>query len=199
MILKPWSSAFILAPRQVCVGDEPFLSQYGGAYDDIIVPALQNIRQALVISGLSFRIRVTVPLNADVLASSFPPSSGVFRPAILPQLTQIAAILRASGSPFTINIHPFFSLLAQGRQGYVRPTMVLIDTEASTNIEAVSPGAWNYVDPGSNLRYGNLFDGTFDATVFALRRIGFSDVSAVPLLFRGHVRPRCPLLTFTNC
>ena len=159
------------------MGNEPFLRSYGDTYIDVVVPALTNIQQALLSLQLAPAIKVTVPLNADILWTSYPPSAGVFRLNIANQVTQIAAILRTAGGPFTINIYPFYSLFMEGPAGYVTSRMALMEAVTPGNQWTVSPGGWNYVDPVSRLRYGNLFDGTFDATLAALRKIGYGDVS----------------------
>ncbi|KAI5395705.1 hypothetical protein KIW84_062039 [Lathyrus oleraceus] len=56
--------------RYVAVGNEPFLSTYNGTFEATTLPALQNIQAALTKAGLSTRVKLTVPLNADVYISS---------------------------------------------------------------------------------------------------------------------------------
>ncbi|KAH8503946.1 hypothetical protein H0E87_011552 [Populus deltoides] len=55
--------------RYVAVGNEPFLSSYNGSFLGTTLPALRNIQSALTKAGLSTRVKVTVPLNADVYES----------------------------------------------------------------------------------------------------------------------------------
>ena len=64
-----------------------------------------------------------------------------------------------------------------GPAGYVTPRMALMQAVTPGNQWTVSPGGWDYVDPVTQLRYGNVFDGTFDATLAALTKIGYGDVS----------------------
>lgn len=73
--------------RSIAVGNEPFLADYGGAYDGLVVPALQNLYQALQDMNLDSRIKLTVPLNLDILAVSYPPSAAVLRPDVAPQVS----------------------------------------------------------------------------------------------------------------
>ena len=159
------------------MGNEPLHRSYGDTYVDVLVPALTNIQQALTDLRLAPAVKVTVPINADALWTSYPPSSGAFRLNIVKQVTQIAAILRATGGPFTVNIYPFYSLFMDGPAGYVTPRMALMQAVTPGNQWTVSPGGWDYVDPVTQLRYGNVFDGTFDATLAALTKIGYGDVS----------------------
>ncbi|KAE8056085.1 hypothetical protein FH972_012883 [Carpinus fangiana] len=52
--------------RYVAVGNEPFLLTYNGSFVRTTFPALQNAQSALIKAGLSNRVKVIIPLIADV-------------------------------------------------------------------------------------------------------------------------------------
>ncbi|KAF8715694.1 hypothetical protein HU200_026636 [Digitaria exilis] len=75
--------------RYVAVGNEPFLKSYNGSFINITFPALKNMQRALDEAGFGQRIKVVVPLNADIYSSPF---------------------LHVNDAPFVVNIYPFLSL-----------------------------------------------------------------------------------------
>ncbi|GJP52974.1 hypothetical protein CLOM_g12127 [Closterium sp. NIES-68] len=153
--------------KEIAVGNEPFLQGYQGMYEAAVVPAMRNIYSALQDSKLDDKIKLTVPLNADILGSSYPPSSGAVRDDILEDITQIADIIKRSGGTFSINIYPFLTL-HQDTSGTIGLNQVFLG----------QPGgqAWQVKDPTSGLKYDNIFDGAFDAVVTALDKIGYGDL-----------------------
>lgn len=97
--------------RYVAVGNEPFLKSYNGSYLTTTLPALQNIQKALNEAGHGDKIKATIPLNADVYASSSnTPSSGSFRSDINDLMVQIVTFFKENGAPFVVNIYPYLSL-----------------------------------------------------------------------------------------
>ncbi|CAI5508843.1 unnamed protein product [Closterium sp. Naga37s-1] len=155
--------------REIAVGNEPFLQGYQGMYESAVVPAMRNMYSALQDAKLDDKIKLTVPLNADILGSSYPPSSGEVRGDILEDITAIADILKQSGGTFSINIYPFLTL-HQDTTGAIGLNQVFLG----------QPGgqAWQFKDPKSGLKYDNIFDGAFDAVVAALEKIGYGDIIA---------------------
>ncbi|CAI5990377.1 unnamed protein product [Closterium sp. NIES-64] len=152
---------------EIAVGNEPFLQGYQGMYESAVVPAMRNMYSALQDAKLDDKIKLTVPLNADILGSSYPPSSGEVRGDILEDITAIADILKQSGGTFSINIYPFLTL-HQDTTGAIGLNQVFLG----------QPGgqAWQFKDPKSGLKYDNIFDGAFDAVVAALEKIGYGDL-----------------------
>ncbi|KAL9313353.1 hypothetical protein ACSQ67_018805 [Phaseolus vulgaris] len=148
----------------VAVGNEPFLSTYNGTYETTTLPALQNIQAALTKSGLSNRVKVTVPLNADVYqSSSEKPSDGIFRPDINSVMLQIVKFLNDNGAPFTVNIYPFISL-------YADPNF------------PVDYAFFNGYQPAINdngRTYDNVFDANHDTLVWALQKNGFGNLPII--------------------
>ncbi|CAI9094866.1 OLC1v1030679C1 [Oldenlandia corymbosa var. corymbosa] len=150
--------------RYVAVGNEPFLSTYNGTYIGTTFPALQNIQAALIKAGLANRVKVTIPLNADVYQSATSsPSTGDFRPNIHDLMVQICQFLNDNGAPFTINIYPFISL-------YNDPNFP-IDY-------AFFDGYSSPINDNGRI-YDNVFDANHDTLVWALQNNGITNLSII--------------------
>ncbi|KAH0449283.1 hypothetical protein IEQ34_023083 [Dendrobium chrysotoxum] len=150
--------------RYVAVGNEPFLQTYNGSFIQSTLPALQNIQGALIKTGLSSQVKVTVPLNADVYESkSGQPSDGDFRSDIHDLMLNIIKFLSDNGAPFTVNIYPFISL-------YNDPNFP-VDY-------AFFDGTSSPVVDGSTTYY-NVFDANHDTLIWALRKNGFGNLPVI--------------------
>ncbi|CAK8568712.1 unnamed protein product [Lathyrus sativus] len=150
--------------RYVAVGNEPFLSTYNGTFEATTLPALQNIQAALTKAGLSTRVKVTVPLNADVyISSTNNPSDGDFRPDINNLMLQIVKFLSDNGAPFTVNIYPFISL-------YLDPSFP-VDY-------AFFNGFQSAINDNGKI-YDNVFDANHDTLVWALQKHGFGNLPII--------------------
>ncbi|XP_047088463.1 glucan endo-1,3-beta-glucosidase 7-like [Lolium rigidum] len=127
-----------------------------------LVPALQNVYDALPPNS---SIKVSTVNAMDVLASSDPPSSGTFKPALAAALDPLLAFLSKTGSPFLVNPYPYFAY-----QDDPRP-----DTLAFCLFQ---PNAGR-PDAGSGLTYTSMFDAQVDAVRAALDAKGYKDVEVV--------------------
>lgn len=148
--------------RYVAVGNEPFLSNYQGQFQNFVLPALLNLQQSLTKANLASYVKLVVPCNADAYESSLP-SQGAFRPELTPLITQIVSFLNTNGSPFVVNIYPFLSLYQS--------------TDFPQDY-AFFDGTTHPVTDGQNV-YSNAFDGNFDTLVAALNRIGYGQMPIV--------------------
>ena len=166
--------------RYVSVGNEPLLTSNNGIYDNVLVPALQNVYSALKVRGLDNQVFVTVAMNADILGESYPPSSGVFRSDITSQVQQVARILETARSPFSINIYPFLNLYL--KLGTFTPSEIYLDRAVSTSNSSSVSGV--FVDSKTGLTYTNVFDSTYDAVLAALASVGSTTVSSYSQLSR---------------
>ncbi|XP_062192353.1 glucan endo-1,3-beta-glucosidase 6-like [Phragmites australis] len=150
--------------RYVAVGNEPFLETFNGTYLNTTFPAMQNIHAALVKAGLGDKVKVTVPLNADVYQSpTGKPSDGDFRGDIHGLMLTIVQFLASTGAPFVANVYPFISLYA--------------DPNFPLDYAFFQGSSSPVVDGG--VTYQNTFDANHDTLVAALRRNGFGNVSIV--------------------
>ncbi|VFQ84610.1 unnamed protein product [Cuscuta campestris] len=153
-----------ISGRYVAVGNEPFLSAYNGTFLATTFPALQNVQAALIKAGLGSKVKVTIPLNADVYGSSTEkPSTGDFRQDIRDLMLRIVKFLNDNGAPFTVNIYPFISLFND-------PNF---------------PADYAFFDGYSNpindngKTYTNVFDANHDTLVWALQKNGFPNMSII--------------------
>ncbi|VAH43720.1 hypothetical protein VPH35_027823 [Triticum aestivum] len=78
--------------RYIAVGNE-----LAGAATQSILPAIKNLNAALAKAG----IKVSTAVKMDVLATSSPPSSAVFKDDYM---KQIVALLGATGAPLLVNV-----------------------------------------------------------------------------------------------
>ncbi|KAF7830209.1 glucan endo-1,3-beta-glucosidase 5 [Senna tora] len=150
--------------RYVAVGNEPFLSTYNGTFEATTLPALQNIQIALTKAKLNNRVKVTVPLNADVYqSSSDKPSDGDFRTDIHDLMIQIVKFLNDNGASFTVNIYPFISL-------YNDPNFP-VDY-------AFFNGYQSSINDNGRV-YDNVFDANHDTLVWALQKNGYPNLPII--------------------
>jgi hypothetical protein len=145
--------------KWVAVGNEPFLSSYNGMYQDVALPALENMQKALANAGHASDIKATIPCNADVLSSPPPylPSQTTWRPDIASIMVQLTQFLSSTGAPFMVNFYPFLSLV--------------LTTNFPLAFAFFNSTANNIVD-GSHV-YTNVFDASYDGLVTALTNTGF--------------------------
>lgn len=140
------------------------MSTYNGSFLKTTFPALQNVQSALIKAGLANQVKVTVPLNADVYASSTTfPSGGDFRTDIHDLMINIVKFLSDSGSPFTVNIYPFISLYS--------------DPNFPVEYAFFDGNASPIVDGGTS--YFNMFDANYDTLVWALQKNGFGNLPII--------------------
>ncbi|PON55678.1 Glycoside hydrolase [Parasponia andersonii] len=129
-----------------------------------LVPAMNNIRSSL--GALNIRnIKVGTPLAMDVLQSTFPPSDGAFRSdisgsVILPMLQ----FLNRTKSFFFIDVYPYFPWSANPAEIHLHFALLERNTTSQ------------YEDPGTGLVYANLLDQMLDSLLFAMAKLGFSEI-----------------------
>lgn len=74
---------YIVVGNEVIPGD---LAQY-------VLPAMQNIHNALTSAGLQDHIKVSTSVSTAVLGTSYPPSAGLFSSAVMSNLGPIIQFL----------------------------------------------------------------------------------------------------------
>ncbi|XP_073150673.1 glucan endo-1,3-beta-D-glucosidase-like [Henckelia pumila] len=131
----------------------------------LLLPAMQNVQNALNAASLGGKIKVSTVHSMAVLSQSEPPSAGAFDPASTDAMKALLQFHSANGSPFMINPYPFFAY-----QSDPRP-----ETLAFCLFQ---PNAGR-MDSGTGINYMNMFDAQVDAVHSALNAIGFKDIEIV--------------------
>ncbi|XP_073156214.1 glucan endo-1,3-beta-glucosidase 7 [Henckelia pumila] len=130
-----------------------------------LLPAMQNLQNALDSANLGGKIKVSTVHSMAVLRQSDPPSSGNFDPSIQDLLKGLLEFNAATSSPFAINPYPYFAYRSDPRP----------ETLAFCLFQPNS----GRVDSGSKIKYTNMFDAQVDAIRSALNSMGFKGVEIV--------------------
>ncbi|KAI0488974.1 hypothetical protein KFK09_028815 [Dendrobium nobile] len=137
----------------ITVGNEVLTGNNTSIYQSLL-PAMESLHSALVTLRLDHQISVTTSHSVAILASSYPPSSGAFRPDLVPLLCPIFDFLSRTNSPLLINAYPYFAYKSD--PGNISLDYVLFEP---------NPGV---VDPKSGLKYGNMLHAQVDAVYAAI-------------------------------
>lgn len=145
--------------KYIVVGNEidPSSSQASS-----VLPAMQNILNALNSNNLGDQIKVSTSVGTSLVENAFPPSNGQF--GNVQYITPIINFIKQNGSPFMVNIYPYFAYQRNSKQ-------ISLDYALFT-----SPGTV-VTDANNGKNYQNLFDALADATYAALDKVGAPDVS----------------------
>ncbi|GLT71288.1 hypothetical protein SLA2020_433190 [Shorea laevis] len=130
-----------------------------------LLPAMQNIKNALDAASLGDKIKVSTVHPMSVLAQSEPPSAGIFDPSLADVLKGLLEFNNATSSPFAINPYPFFAY-----RDDPRPETL------SFCLFQSNPGR---LDGNTKINYMNMFDAQVDAVRSALDAMGFKNVEIV--------------------
>ncbi|KAF5465084.1 hypothetical protein F2P56_015115 [Juglans regia] len=150
--------------RVLLVGNE-VLSYYSDQdrqmwYD--LVPAMHRIKNALKAQHIN-NIKVGTPLAMDIMQSSFPPSSGMFRHDLVDTvMVPLLQFLHDTKSFFFIDVYPYFPWSGN-------PSQISLDY-------ALLKGNVRYMDPRNGLIYTNLLDQMLDSVIFAMTKLGFPGI-----------------------
>ncbi|KAH7422003.1 hypothetical protein KP509_13G085600 [Ceratopteris richardii] len=133
-----------------------------------IVPAMRNLRRALIRNGrLHHKIKVSTPLALDMLEGSavLPPSNATFRDDVRETVMRpMLRFLYKTRAPLFVDAYSYFEWANNAAD--VPLGMALF--------EESERGA--YLDNGSGLRYDNLLDIQLDAVIAAMEDVGYGGV-----------------------
>ncbi|EEF52560.1 glucan endo-1,3-beta-glucosidase 7 [Ricinus communis] len=130
-----------------------------------LLPAMQNVQNALNAASLGGEIKVSTVHSMAVLKQSEPPSTGSFDPSFGDLMKGLLAFNNATGSPFAINPYPYFAYRSDPRP----------ETLAFCLFQ---PNAGR-LDGNTKIKYMNMFDAQVDAVYSALNSMGFKNVEIV--------------------
>jgi len=130
-----------------------------------LVPAMKNIHSALVSIGADMNIQITTPHSLAVLGNSYPPSAGSFVSDLNSLMKPLLDFLSQIGSPFFINIYPYFAY--KGNPSQVSLDYVLFQPNAGV------------IDPNNNIRYNNMLYAQVDAVYSALSALGYPNLEVI--------------------
>ncbi|KAL3533701.1 hypothetical protein ACH5RR_007222 [Cinchona calisaya] len=150
--------------RYIAVGNEVSpLKSDTSQYTGFVLPALQNIFNAISAAGLGNQIKVSTAVETGLVENSYPPSSGVFSSQVQSFINPIVQFLASNNAPLLVNIYPFFAYRDN-------PQQISLEYALFTSSGIVTP---------DGVTYQNLFDALLDATYSALERAGGSSVEIV--------------------
>lgn len=148
----------------IAVGNEVFVDPRNTT--PYLVPAMKNIHSSLVKYNLDKSIKVSSPIALSALASSYPPSSGSFKPELIePVIKPMLDLLRQTSSYLMVNAYPFFAYAANA-------------DKISLDYALFRENAGN-TDSGNGLKYNSLFDAQIDAVFAAMSAVGFDGVKVM--------------------
>lgn len=148
----------------ITVGNEVMTSGDQGLINQML-PAIQNVQNALNSASLGGKIKVSTVHSMAVLRQSEPPSAGSFHPDFVPVLRGMLAFNNATGSPFAINPYPYFAYRSDPRPQTLAFCLF-------------QPNSGRF-DSNTKIKYMNMFDAQVDAIGSALNSLGFRNVEIV--------------------
>ncbi|KAK3138934.1 hypothetical protein QOZ80_5AG0375390 [Eleusine coracana subsp. coracana] len=142
----------------VCVGNE-----VDGSATQNLVPAMENVRAALIAAGLD-NIRVTTSVSQAILGGYKPPSEAEFTSDAQAFMGPVLKFLARTGAPLMASVYPYFTY--------------------ATNPSAMDLSYALFTAPDTVLQdgtygYQNLFDATVDSFYEAMGKHGGSGVPLV--------------------
>ncbi|CAN6444600.1 unnamed protein product [Victoria cruziana] len=157
--IKPYLPATNISG--ISIGNEVFTSNDTQLMTHL-VPAMTSIYGALVQLGLDSSIHVSTSNSLAVLASSYPPSTGMFDSNLAGVMQSMLQFLVQTGAPFWVNAYPFFAYKSDPKT--VPLNYVLFEPNEGM------------VDPYTRLHYDNMLYAQVDAVIFAMARLGFEGI-----------------------
>ncbi|XP_061962439.1 glucan endo-1,3-beta-glucosidase 7-like [Populus nigra] len=148
----------------ITVGNEVMTSNDQNLMNKLL-PAMQNLQNALNDASLGGKIKVSTVHSMGVLKQSEPPSSGSFDPSYGDLMKGLLEFNSANGSPFAINPYPYYAYRS--------------DTRPETIAFCLFQPNAGRTDGNTKIKYMNMFDAQVDAVYSALNSMGFKNVEIV--------------------
>ncbi|XP_019196481.1 PREDICTED: glucan endo-1,3-beta-glucosidase 13-like [Ipomoea nil] len=139
----------------VAVGNEVFVDPANTT--PYLVPAMKNVYASLAKYGVAPSVKVSSPIGFSAMQTSYPPSSGSFKPELIPVIKPMLSFLEQTGSFLMLNAYPFYAYEA--------------NTDKISLDYAVFGDNQGVVDPNNGLVYKSLFDAQVDAVYAAINAV----------------------------
>jgi exo-beta-1,3-glucanase (GH17 family) len=97
------------------------------------------------------------------MKTSYPPSAGAFKQDLMQHITEILEFHVQTGSPFCVNIYPYFAYKANPQK--IPLAYVVFEPNSG------------FVDPNTGVQYDNMFLAQIDAVYSALSLLGYEELS----------------------
>ncbi|XP_047175698.1 glucan endo-1,3-beta-glucosidase, basic isoform-like [Vigna umbellata] len=138
------------------VGDTYKVAKY-------VLPAIQNIYQAIRAKGLQDQIKVTTVIDMTMLGNTYPPSQSSFKAVVKSYIEPIIGYLVYANAPLLANVYPYYGYSSS-------PDHVALSYALFTSPDVV-------VTDGE-YKYQNLFDAVLDSVHAAIdnTKIGYVEV-----------------------
>ncbi|XP_047307802.1 glucan endo-1,3-beta-glucosidase 13-like [Impatiens glandulifera] len=144
----------------ITVGAEA--TEDSGNATSMVVPAMQNVFNALKKTGLQRKIKVSTTHSLGVLSRSYPPSAGAFDSKYAYFLKPLLEFLAENQSPLMVDIYPYYAYS---------------DSKSNVSLDyALFESSSEVIDPNTGLLYTNMFDAQIDALYYALSALSFKTI-----------------------
>ncbi|KAK3030023.1 hypothetical protein RJ639_038122 [Escallonia herrerae] len=148
----------------IAVGNEVFVDPQNTT--KYLVPAMKNVYASLAKHNISSAINVSSPIALSALATSYPSSSGSFKPDLIePVIKPMLNFLKQTGSSLMVNAYPFFAYEA--------------NTDTISLDYALFRDKKGVTDPNNGLVYKSLLEAQLDAVFAAMNALSFNDIKVV--------------------
>ncbi|KAL3851179.1 hypothetical protein ACJIZ3_013061 [Penstemon smallii] len=148
----------------IAVGNEVFVDPNN--VTSFLVPAMKNVFASLTKYDVASSIKVSSPVALSALETSYPPSSGSFKPDLIePVIRPMLNFLKQTNSSLMVNAYPFFAYISDTKT--ISLDYVLFRSNTTNK------------DPNNGLVYKSLFEAQIDAVFAAMNSVGFNDVKLV--------------------
>ncbi|AES65025.1 glucan endo-1,3-beta-glucosidase [Medicago truncatula] len=150
--------------KYIAVGNE--VNPVGGSsqFAKFVLPAIQNIYQAIRAKNLHDQIKVSTAIDMTMIGTSYPPSKGSFRSDVRSYLDPIIGYLVYANAPLFANIYSYFSYK---------------DNPKDISLQYALFTSPNVVVWDGSRGYQNLFDALLDSLHAAIDNTGIGFVKVV--------------------
>ncbi|XP_076909950.1 glucan endo-1,3-beta-glucosidase-like [Bidens hawaiensis] len=151
--------------KYIAVGNEVDPNNENSQYVDFVLPAMQNVYNAIVAAGLDNRIKVSTATYTGLLETAYPPSSGAFKSNVQGFIEPVIKFLAQNNLPMLANIYPYFGYLG--------------DPNKNLQYALFTAQGPVVTDDNNGVQYSNLFDAMLDAHYAAQARVAGENVEIV--------------------